>query len=136
MTFYVYSTITNGTKYCLYDTSLPGPAVLKKYVEIKGGHGINAAHNPNQKNNFYTPRGMVTIVSDEDMEFLKGNEAFNRHIKGGFLSVDSKKISAEKKADDMAQKDGSAPLTPQDFEAGENSTKEQPTFKAKKGDFN
>lgn len=131
MVQYVYSTSTNSAFYCLYDTSTPGPAVLKKKVEIKGGHNLNAAHNPLQKNNIYTPYGVRTEVSDEDFEFLMANSSFQRHIKLGFKSVDSKKIAPEKKAKDMEQKDGSAPLTPKDYEVGQSSEDGLKTYAAK-----
>jgi len=131
MVQYVYSTATNSAFYCAYDTSTPGPAVIKKQVEIKGGHNLNAAHNPLQKNNVYTPYGVRTEVSDTDFEFLMNNETFKRHIKLGFISVDSKKIAPEKKAKDMEQKDGSAPLTPQSYDEGAGSDGDLKTYVAK-----
>lgn len=128
---YVFSTATNSAYYCAYDTSTPGPAVIKKRVEIKGGHNLNAAHNPAQKNNVYTPYGVRTEVSEADLEFLMSNETFKRHIKLGFIVVDSKKIAPEKVAKNMEQKDGSAPLTPDDFVESENSSKDSKIYTAK-----
>ena len=128
---YVYSTATNSAFYCLYDTSTPGPAVIKHKVEIKGGHNLNAAHNPSQPNNIYTPYGIRTEVSDEDFEFLLNNPTFVRHVEKGFLSYDKKKIAPEKKAADMEQKDGSAPLTPKDYMEGDNSDGDLKTYKSK-----
>lgn len=128
---YVYSTATCSASYCLYDTSIPGPAVLKHQVIIKGGHGVNAAHDPNNKNNIYTPRGVMTAVSDEDMAFLMNNELFVKHINEGFLSVDKKEVAPEKKAMDMKDKDGSAPLTPSDYEEGKDSSPEAKIYTAK-----
>ena len=128
---YVYSTATCSAFYCLYDTSTPGPAVIKKKVEIKGGHNLNAAHDPKNKNNIYTPIGVVTAVSDEDLDFLLQNPTFNRHVKLGFLSVDSKKVNPEKKVRDMEQKDGSAPLTPADYIEAKDSTNEAKIYASK-----
>ncbi len=128
---YVYSTATCSTGYCAYDTSTPGPAVLKKQVIIKGGHGINAAHDPKNKNNIYTPKGVVTAVSDADLDFLMSNPTFIRHMDRGFLSVDKKEVAPEKKAKDMAQKDGSAPLTPADFVEGKDSSPEAKIYSSK-----
>jgi hypothetical protein len=130
---YVYSTATNSSYYCAYDSTPGSPSVLKKKVEIRGGHNLNAAHNAAQKNNIYTPYGVRTEVSDADLEFLLGNPTFNRHVKLGFLSVDNKKVSPEKKARDMEQKDGSAPLTPKDFDTGASSDSGLKTY-AKKVD--
>ena len=125
---FVYSTATNSAFYCLYDTSTPGPAVLLKRVHIKGGHNVNHAHNPMQKNNIYTPYGVRTEVSEEDFKFLLQNESFNRHVAKGFLSYDKKKIAPEKKAKEMEQEDGSSPLTPKDYKIGESTEQGVPTF--------
>ncbi len=71
------------------------------------------------------------MVSDEDLEFLMKNDSFIKHMKAGFLTIDKKEVAPEKKAKDMAQKDGSAPLTPADFAAGENSSTETKVYKKK-----
>jgi hypothetical protein len=115
---YVYSTATCSTAYVKYKpTSANGGGaghnlVLKKVI-INGGHGLNTKH-------MITPKGIVTQVSDEDMEFLLQDQNFLRHVDAGFITYDKKKIDPEKKANNMADKDGSAPLTPADFEKGEN----------------
>ncbi len=132
MTQYVFSTITNTTCYCHYETSPHHMPVLKKKVEIRGGHGVNAAHNPKQKTNFYTPKGIVTAVSDEDMDFLLSNESFQRHIKSGFITYDKRDVNPEKKVINMNKKDGSAPLTPEDYEKGDR-IEERTTYKTRVG---
>lgn len=133
MTYYIYSTATCGAFYTLYENnSSKDIAVPKKangrvlQVEIKGGHGVATK-------NLITPRGVVTQVSDEEFELLKQNASFQKHVQAGFLSFDKKEVAAEKKVADMADKDGSAPVTPQDFEDGENSSDGAKTYKKKKG---
>jgi len=77
----------------------------------------------------FTPKGVVTQVSDDDLEFLLQNKSFQRHMKAGFLTYDKKKIEPERKSANMAQKDGSAPMTPKDFEPGDLGDESTPTFK-------
>jgi hypothetical protein len=49
----------------------------------------------------------------------------------GFMRVEKRKHDPEKIAADMAQKDGSAPLTPKDFEKSENSEPGSSIYKKK-----
>jgi hypothetical protein len=113
MPHYVYSTITNPTAYIEYakNSSHDLPVILKKVI-INGGHLVSNKH-------FVTPLGVVTVVSDEDMEMLNNNSAFIRHKERGFITVYKKNIDPEKAARNMAEKDGSSPKTPKDFEPAE-----------------
>jgi len=125
MTHYVYSTATNGIIYTKMTENNQGPAKIIRKVEIKGGHGVATVKN------LHTPRGIVTSVTDDEMDFLLANESFKNHVERGFMSYDKKEVAPEKKAKDMTQKDGSAPLTPADFVEGENSTKDNPIYTKK-----
>ena len=110
---YVYSTATAGDSYVKYKYSADGKSlpIAVKTVTIRGGHGVS-------DKNFVTPRGVVTEVSQEDLDFLLSDPNFMEHVKAGFMSYDKKKVDPEKKIKNMAKKDGSAPLTPADFEEG------------------
>ena len=122
MPFYVYSTATNSGTYVEYENNASNElAIPKKWpdgtsmkVTIKGGHGLADKH-------FVTPKGVVTKVTDSEMEMLLRNPAFKRHMDRGFMTYDKKNIEPWKKAANMAQKDGSAPLTPADYVAGKSS---------------
>lgn len=106
---YVYSTITNDTYYCEYFPSEKGaPRNVKKKVLVKGGTGLATKH-------LVTPMGVVTNISDSDMDFLKSNAAFQRHMVAGFIKIDDKKVDPEVVAADMEIGDGSSPIVPQDF---------------------
>jgi len=123
--WYVYSTATCSGCYSLYhDSSNKDLAVIKKSVVINGGHGVANKH-------MFTPRGVVTEVSDEDMEFLKENQKFMKHVNEGFMSFEKKFVEPEKKAAEMETKDGSAPLTPENFEEAETSSNETKIYKKK-----
>jgi hypothetical protein len=129
---YVYSTLTNDNIYAGYKT-IEGANEVRHTVEhtvfINGGHGLI-------NKNFITPQGVVTEVSDADLEFLKGNDAFKFHYEGGFLTYDESKVEPEKVAADLEGRDGSAQLTPADYETGGIMDVAEPTVagqtKAKK----
>lgn len=134
--FYVYSTCTCDGYYVVYDKRRPHdlPTVAKRpdgskiKILIKGGHGVS------QQKTFYTPRGVVTNVNDADMEILMANKSFQRHMKAGHISYEKKAVDTEKKVSDMAQKDGSAPVTPEDFVKSPNSDADTKVYK-RKGDI-
>lgn len=108
--FYVYSTLTCDNFYVLYaKNESKDISVAQKKILIRGGHGVATKH-------FVTPQGVLTQISDEDMEILQKDIHFQNHVKKGFIKFEKKKSEPEKVAQDMAQKDGSAPLTPKDFE--------------------
>ena len=122
---YVYSTATCPISYVKYKSppesekldkrgASAGHNQIIKKVTISGGHGVNTKH-------LFTPMGVVTQVSDEDMEFLLENESFRRHVDAGYMTYDKRKSDPAKKAANMSEKDGSSPLTPKDFQKGENS---------------
>ena len=129
---YVYSTATCPIDYVVYvKNSSNDLGVVQKHangkqmrVTIKGGHGV-------ANKNLFTPRGVVTEVSDEEMQLLLEDKMFKRHMDAGFMSYEKKNVAPEKKADSMAEKDGSAPLTPKDFEESDNSTSENKIYKKK-----
>jgi len=78
-----------------------------------------------------TPMGVVTRVTDEELELLQQDLTFQQQVKDGFIVVDNKKTDPAKKAADMSQKDASAPLTPKDFEKSEDSEPELPIYRKK-----
>jgi hypothetical protein len=110
---FVCSTATNSAYYCEYAKGGADVPVLKKKVLIKGGANIGGK-------SLVTPRGVVTEVTQEDLDFLLKNDAFNRHVKNGFLTVveQKKQPEAEKVAKDMQPADASAPLTDTDYDKG------------------
>ncbi len=129
--YYVYSTATCSGTYCLYGPpkKSEGHAVAKKKVIIKGGHKVATPYRAHNNIAVHTPMGVVTSVSDEDMQFLLQNKSFQRHVAAGFLSYDKKNVAPEVKIKNMAPEDGSSPLTPADYDVGANSTVEAPIYK-------
>ncbi len=110
---YVVSTISTSVAFVAYGEYRPGHVpTIKRRVNILGG--ANVAHGGGQKG-LWTPRGVATPVSSEDMEFLKNDAQFNKMVRKGFLSVVFVESDAELAAADMVPKDKSAPKTPGDF---------------------
>jgi len=106
---YIYSTLTTGMTYTSYKQGGADLPVVEHRVHVAGGANVADKH-------LLTPRGVVTEVSDEDLEHLERNQLFQRHKANGFILVDTIKVDPEiKVAADMEQKDDSAPLTPEDY---------------------
>lgn len=108
---FVYSTLTSSTKYTNWNK---GPGDLAKRtgsVLIQGGSNVANKH-------LVTPRGVVTEVSEEQLKILESNETFKRHKARGYIKVERIKAETiEKAVSDMVQRDPSAPLVPEDYDA-------------------
>jgi len=124
---YIYSTLTCDNAYATYaDNGNKDVPVVKRSVLIRGGHGV-------ANKQLMTPRGVVTMINDEELELLEKNPSFQKHVERGFLTVEKREIAPEKVADDMAEKDRSAPLTPEDCEnAAEDDRAAEITTSTKK----
>lgn len=114
---YVYSTLTSPVRYVNHtrggaEIPLPVSVDGEDGVLIHGGHGVASKR-------LVTPLGVMTEVTDVQLTYLQENQVFQMHVKNGFVTVDTVKADPEKVAADMAGKDGSAPLTPADFDGGQ-----------------
>lgn len=107
---YVYSTLTCDNDYAEWVKNGDQQSI-QRVVRINGGHGLMTKH-------MLTPLGIVTEVSDEDLEFLERNDAFKLHVANGFITVDKKKVDPEKAAANMKRRDKSSQIVPSDYEKG------------------
>ncbi len=110
----MYSTATGDMEYVEWAPRVKGeggPNVKVHKVIIRGGANRIDRHHR-------TAKGVMTCVSNEDMEMLKANSNFKRHVEKGYMVVLDKDVSADKVAKDMAPKDGSAQLVEADFDKG------------------
>src|SRR5665213_1861687 len=115
----IYCTSTNSTT--IVEWHQPAdikqlPQQGRKFV-IKGGAGVA------QKRALITMLGTMTEASQDDMAFLNAQLSFERLLKSGFVSV--MKASGwvddpDAVAADMMQRDGSAPLVANDYDAEKN----------------
>lgn len=125
MTKYVLSTATCSQRIVSYlpGNSQSGVNTIDRSVRIKGG--ANAAssssgfgdmtHTP-EGQPLWTPRGVVTEVSDEDAAFLESHPTFIDGVKAGFFQMMDKGVGTnhdkvKKLATGMTERDLSAPLT-------------------------
>lgn len=109
---YIYSTASCSTDYAIYKkNSSRDLGLVERKITIKGGANV-ATKFPN----IYTPKGVVTRVSDEDLAILEQDPNFIQHRDNGFLTIDKKEIEIEKVVGDMQKQDKSAPRTPDDPE--------------------
>ena len=120
---HVLSTATSSTKFQDHKVVGDMPTVVKS-VMVYGG-----ANLPSAKSGFgehatdegghplWTPRGVVTPVSDEDAKFLAAHRVFQAGVEAGFYVImdsdpgqDHKKV-AKLAAAELTAADKSAPLT-------------------------
>ena len=108
---FIVSRASQDNEYVVWETTKNGQKAVKKTILIKGGANVLDKHT------MTTPNGVVTEISDEDYEILKEHTAFKRHMERGFMEVlkEEKKARASSKTK-TNKKDGSAQLTPKDFE--------------------
>lgn len=106
---YVYSTLTTDMKYTGYHAGGAEVPTVAHEIFIAGGSNVADGH-------FDTPHGVVTGVTNEQLEQLMANDVFRLHMENGFITVSDSLEDEEVMAADMTGADKSAPLTPNDFE--------------------
>ena len=109
---YVYSTLASDVAYTNHAKGGGDMPIELPPVFIRGGAGV-------ANDRFITPRGVVTEVTEEQVEYLRQNEVFKLHEKNGFVEVSESKVDPDLVAADMTGRDNSAPLVPQDFKEDE-----------------
>jgi hypothetical protein len=129
MTVYVLSKMTNAVSYRNYRmvgdvNGKQGPLpVPTDTVIIRGGAdrpsqrgGFGEASEDINGNVLWTPRGVVTKLTDDEYERVKEHWLFKKHMEGGYLAVvtsdvvdNHKKVT--KIVEDMEGQDPSAQLT-------------------------
>ena len=88
---YVYSTVTASIAYKIGD----------KTIVIKGGANVTDKH-------MWTPRGVATEVTREELDELRKIPSFASREKNGYFSTSQFEKNANKVAGDMAGADKSA----------------------------
>lgn len=88
---YVYSTVTASIAYKVGD----------KTIVIKGGANVTDKH-------LWTPRGVATEVTREELDALRKIPSFAKREKEGYFSTSQFEKNPDKVAGDMAGADKSA----------------------------
>lgn len=111
--FYVFSTLSNDN---IYRNHAAGgadlPVAIGEGILIKGGANIGDGR-------IATPRGVMTPVTSDELEYLNANDGFKMHKQNGFLTVSDKLADADDVAEDMEPKDTSAPVVAGDLAPSE-----------------
>lgn len=79
-------------------------------VVIKGGAWVI------NKKTLETPKGIITEVSKEDLDFLKTQSLFNEKVKNGSYEIVESEKKAQEKSKTAKAKDKGAQLTAKDFQ--------------------
>lgn len=122
--YFVYSTLSTSMTYANYRNSATAEndmPQIESRVEIKGGAGVSKAGI----DRVYTPRGVVTEVTADELRQLHQNELFKRHLANRYITVDEMEVHPEVAvAKGMNQRDNSSQIVPEDFiDADENTPK-------------
>lgn len=109
---YILSSLSSDTKYCFWEKQGENIVAVQKEILIKGGANVA------DKKTLITPNGASTEVSDKDLELLKTNPSFKRHLEKGFIKIveTDNKYKAQEEAEKLDQKDASAQKTPEDYQ--------------------
>lgn len=116
---YVISKLSNDVEFASY-ADKNGISVKVGKIVIKGG--ANVAH---KKTLEVAGGGLLTFVTDKELETLQKSKIFMRQMEQGFFKIiKDSKSKAENIAENMDGKDKSAQLTERDFtEKGQSAPK-------------
>ena len=109
---YIISKLANAQCYTQWVKGVNNINQLVSKVEIKGGADVI------NKKTLETPQGVVTEVTEQQLEILKQNCDFQKHFKNGFLTIIENKPSEEKVAEkaEKLKKDASKQKTKKDYQ--------------------
>lgn len=107
----VYSTLTADQRYTNWAKGGGDLPVPVGEVYVKGGANVADGR-------IHTPKGVATMISEDDEKILRTNDDFLLHEKNGFVQISKERVDPDKAAGDLTDKDASAPLTPGALGAG------------------
>lgn len=112
---YVFSTLAADVAYTNHVQGGGDMPVPLAPVLIRGGAGV-------ANDRLITPRGVATEVTEQQVEYLRANSVFQLHEKNRFVMVSEAYGDPDTVAADMAGRDHSAPVVPQDNIAQDAAT--------------
>lgn len=109
---YITSTMSASVNYAIYGKTAGGLPIVEKEITIDGGANVMA------KKLLATPNGVVTKVTDEELELLEQHPLFKIHKQNGFIRVSKTNpqedvMTVDTK--DMQAKDASAQRVDSDY---------------------
>lgn len=108
---YITSRMAGGVDYAFYKKGANGINVVTETITINGGADVI------DKRTLITPDGVVTSVTDEQLEKLKSHPLFKIHLQNGGVTIKDTEKSANKAGEEL-EKDKSSQITPEDYEKG------------------
>lgn len=101
---FIMSTMSNSVKYVKWDTRTDVPR-QEAAVFIHGGanmpsdiSGIGRMERDDAGKPIWTTEGVITSVTDEQLEILRKIDLFNRHEADGYIRVLNSNIAGNEKA--------------------------------------
>jgi len=111
MSNYIYSTCPQDYAFAVWQLLPDGSSKAIRHILVKGGAQLAVQAGAG----FHTPLGVVTKVSDEELDLLRKDWSFNHYVSQGFMHIDSNKIDVEKAAGDMNIDVPGAPISESDI---------------------
>lgn len=109
----IFSTASADTVYILYASrNVNEVPAIKAKVTIKGKANVAVQiKRGDTDRQDHTPVGVKTVVSDQELELLRANLSFQRHVEKGFLVIDRESAKIPSVVKNMEGKDNAAPIT-------------------------
>ena len=113
---FITSKMAAGVTYAFYAPAANKINVVTDTITINGGADVI------NKRSLETPTGVVTELTDEQIDKLKSHPLFQEHLQNGAVTIISSEKDAKKAEKDL-EEDKSSQIKPDDYEKG-NSKKE------------
>lgn len=116
---HIVSTLTNGVDFTGYRSDTKDLNIPTRTVTVKGGHRV-------ADKNIFTPEGVVTQVTEDELEFLERHKSFQHFVDKHHMKVINRGTpNAEKVAADLKNDgDGSEQRTPGFYKKAADSIEE------------
>ena len=110
---FITSKMAASVTYAFYTKGANKINIVTDEITVNGGADVI------NKRSLETPSGVVTELTDEQIDKLKTHPVFKMHLANGAVAILGSEKEA-KKADEDLNKDKSSQLTPEDYEKGNN----------------
>lgn len=95
---------TDWTRPDVTGSKVARPAAPHRVIVVKGKANVTTKH-------MVIPEGILTSVTDDELEALQKIKAFQDHLARGHLKILAREVAPDKVARDMKDRDESAPLS-------------------------
>ena len=113
---FITSKMAAGVTYAFYTLGANKINSITDEITVNGGADVI------NKRSLMTPSGVVTELTDEQIDKLKTHPLFQEHLKNGAVAIVNTEKDAKKAEKDL-EEDKSSQIKPEDYEKG-NTKKE------------